>query len=82
MQLIEKIVLWLRVLFGFRPTWRDYLRAGLPLPDISGGAGETKTTVANLLKEYYPSGGIVNAVNVDTFLLDKVERAKKFTMVG
>ena len=45
-------------------------------------AGETKTTLANILKEFYPAGGIVNAVNVDTFLLNKLERAKKFTMVG
>jgi len=43
---------------------------------------DTLTTFTNVLKEYYPAGGIVNQLNVDTFLLDKVEKAKKFTMIG
>jgi hypothetical protein len=41
----------LRLLFGPVPAWRELLHAGLPLPAISGGAGETKTTFANALKE-------------------------------
>lgn len=43
---------------------------------------ETITTFDRILKEYYPAQGIVNQLNVDTFLLDKVEKAKRFTNVG
>lgn len=45
-------------------------------------AAETITTLDRVLKEYYPAGGIVNQLNIDTFLLDKVEKAKKFQNVG
>src|SRR5258708_39817087 len=43
---------------------------------------DTLTTFTNVLKEYYPAGGIVTQLNVDTFLLDKVEKPKNFTMIG
>lgn len=45
-------------------------------------AAETTTTLATILKEHYPAGGIVNQVNVDTFLLDKLEKARRFQNVG
>ena len=60
---------------------RKYLMAGV-LPPIAGGAPETITSLDRVLKEYYPAGGIVNQLNIDTFLLDKVEKAKRFTNVG
>lgn len=43
---------------------------------------ETMTSFDRILKEFYPAGGIVNQLNIDTFLLDKVEKAKHFTNVG
>ena len=45
-------------------------------------AAETITSLDRVLKEYYPAGGIVNQLNIDTFLLDKVEKAKRFQNVG
>lgn len=45
-------------------------------------AAETMTSLDRILKEYYPAQGIVNQLNVDTFLLDKVEKAKRFQNVG
>lgn len=45
-------------------------------------AAETITTLDRVLKEFYPAQGIVNQLNIDTFLLDKVEKAKRFQNVG
>lgn len=45
-------------------------------------SAETISTLDRMLKEYYPAQGIVNQVNIDTFLLDKVEKAKRFQNVG
>lgn len=43
---------------------------------------ETITTLDRILKEYYPAQGIVNQLNIETFLLDKVEKAKRYQNVG
>lgn len=45
-------------------------------------SAETINSLDRVLKEYYPAQGIVNQLNVDTFLLDKVEKAKRFQNVG
>jgi hypothetical protein len=70
-----------RLVRRHRALWRLWLRWGMPLPAVAGGA-ETTTTLAAMLKEHYPAGDVVNQVNVDTFLLDKLEKAKRFTNVG
>ena len=62
-----------------RGYWSARQGRYLPLPVIAGGAGDTVTTFTNVLKEFYPAGGVVNQLNVDTFLLDKLDKAKKST---
>lgn len=64
----SRLVFWLLVFIrGEQPTWRDLLRFGAVLP-VAGGAGETTTTLNVALKEYYPGGGILDQLNVDTYL--------------
>lgn len=45
-------------------------------------AGETLTTFQQVLKEFYPAGGIINQLNTDTWLLDKAQKAKRFKISG
>ncbi len=37
MNLTRSVLSRMRLLLGGQPSWRDYLRAGLPLPSIMGG---------------------------------------------
>lgn len=63
-------------------VWRLWLALRLPFPAMAGGAAETATTFDRVLKDFYAAQGIVNQVNIDTFLLDKVKKAKRFQIMG
>jgi hypothetical protein len=64
-----------RVALHWLPAWLIFA-LGI-LHEIRGGV-ETTTTLSTELKEFYPGGGIINQLNVDTYLLDKVDKAKGF----
>jgi hypothetical protein len=44
--------------------------------------GETMTTYQGVLKQFYGAQGIVNQLNVETFLLSKLEKAREAQLVG
>ena len=56
---------------------RAWLQNGQPFPVLQGGI-DTTSTFSGVMKEVYTAQGVVDALNVETYLLDKAKKAKDF----